>query len=336
MTQRDPDFERALQRKIDQKTKPIGALGRMEELAAQVARLQNSLSPQMRRAQLTLFAGDHGLAAAGVSAYPAEVTRQMVLNFAAGGAAANVFCRSTGLELQVVNAGVLGGDFDHPAIRDLPLGDGTANALTGPAMTAAQRDQALAQGRDIGAAGDYDAMAFGEMGIGNTSSAALLAHKLTGQPITDFVGRGTGVDDAGLARKTDILTQAAVRTGALSADQALMEYGGFEIVMMTGAIMGAAQAGRVVLVDGVIATTAALAAVHLSPDCREAMIFAHHSADAGHQAVLQALNARPLLALEMRLGEGTGAALAWPLVKAAVAMLNEMASFDDAGVAGPT
>lgn len=335
MAQDTQAFEAALRRKIDQKTKPQGALGRIEEIAAQVALVQNSLTPRMDAAQLTIFAADHGIAQAGVSAYPPEVTRQMVLNFAAGGAAANVFCRSTGMALQVVNAGVRGGPFDHPQILDRPLGDGTANALTGPAMTAEQCDAALEQGQEIGAAGQWDAMGFGEMGIGNTSSAALVAHKLTGQSLDLFLGRGTGVDDAGLARKHAVLTRAAARTGPLSAAAALAEYGGFEIVMMAGAMIGAARAGRIVLVDGVIASAAALAAVHLAPDCRAPMIFAHHSADAGHGAILDALKARPVLALDMRLGEGTGAALVWPLLRAAVDMLNDMASFEDAGVAGP-
>lgn len=335
MTQDTQAFEAALQRKIDQKTKPQGALGRIEEIAAQVARVQNTLSPVMRTAQLTIFAADHGIAQAGVSAYPAEVTRQMVQNFAAGGAAANVFCRSTGMALQVVNAGVMGGPFDHPQVLDRPLGDGTGNALTGPAMTGAQRDAGLAQGQEIGAAGQWDAMGFGEMGIGNTSAATLLAHKLTGQPLEVFLGRGTGLDDAGLAHKRAVLSRAAARTGPLSAQAALAEYGGFEIVMMVGAMIGAARAGRIVLVDGVIASAAALAAAQLAPDSRAAMIFAHHSADAGHGAILDTLDARPLLALDMRLGEGTGAALVWSLLRAAVDMLNEMASFDGAGVAGP-
>ena len=330
----ETDFETALTAKIDSKTKPLGALGRIETLAAQVARLQGTLAPRMETCRLTICAGDHGLARAGVSAYPPEVTRQMVLNFAGGGAAANVFARANGLDLSVVNCGVLGGAFGLPGVVEASLGEGTANALDGPAMTPETVARGLAQGRALGQAGDFDAMAFGEMGIGNTSAAALIGHKLTGLPLDDLVGRGTGVDDAGLAHKRDVLGRAAARTGALDAAGALAEYGGFEIVTIAGAMIGAAEARRIVLVDGFIATAAALAAVHLAPESRAAMVFAHRSAESGHRLLLETLEAAPLLDLEMRLGEGTGAALAWPLLRASVAMLNEMASFEQAGVSG--
>ena len=331
-----PGFEAALQAAIDQKTKPLGALGRIEDLAAQIARVQGTLTPRMARCQLTIFAADHGMAAAGVSAYPPQVTRQMVLNFATGGAAANVFARTAGVDLQVVNAGVIGGPFNLAGVTDLPMGEGTANAIEGPAMTQEQRDRALAHGQTIGAACDWQSMAFGEMGIGNTSAAALIGHKLTGLPLDRLIGRGTGVDDAGLARKRALLAQAAARTGALDAAGTLEHYGGFEIAMMAGAMIGAGRARRIVLVDGVIATAAALVAVRLAPDIRPALVFAHRSADAGHDALLQALEARPLLDLGLRLGEGTGALLAWPLLRAAAAMLTEMASFEQAGVSGRT
>ncbi|MGX9353825.1 nicotinate-nucleotide--dimethylbenzimidazole phosphoribosyltransferase [Roseobacteraceae bacterium S113] len=329
----DTDFTAALQTKIDTKTKPLGALGRVEALAAQVATLQGTLSPRMESCQLTIFAADHGLAREGVSAFPAEVTRQMVLNFAGGGAAANVFTRANGVDLQVVNAGVMGGAFDMAGVIDAPIGEGTASSLQGAAMTEAQLDTALAKGRELGAAGQYDAMAFGEMGIGNTSAATLIAHRILGLPVGDLVGRGTGVDDAGLARKQEILEQVSARMpGELSAREVLREFGGFEIAMIAGAMMAAAEAKRVVLVDGFIASSAALIAARMAPQTRAAMVFAHHSAEAGHGAILAGLDAQPLLHLGMRLGEGTGGALAWPLVKSAVAMLNEMASFADAGV----
>ncbi|KMK67342.1 nicotinate-nucleotide-dimethylbenzimidazole phosphoribosyltransferase [Puniceibacterium sp. IMCC21224] len=329
-------FEPALAHKIDTKTKPRGALGRIEVLAAQVARLQRRLDPVMERCALTLFAADHGIAAAGVSAYPPEVTRQMVLNFAGGGAAANVFARAGGIDLRVVNAGVLGGPFGMPQVQDHAVAEGTANFAEGPAMTRPQRDQALAIGRGLGADGRYEAMAFGEMGIGNTSSAALLVHKLTGIALDRLVGRGTGLADAGLDQKRTVLGHAAQRTAArLEADTALAEYGGFEIAMMAGAMLGAAAAGRMVLVDGYIASAAALVASRLEPSARAAMVFAHRSAEPGHALLLRSLEAEPLLALDMRLGEGTGAALAWPLLRAAVMMLNDMASFEQAGVSGP-
>lgn len=327
------DFTAALQTKIDTKTKPQGSLGRIEELAAQIATLQDSLTPRMATCQLTIFAADHGLADEGVSAFPGEVTRQMVLNFAGGGAAANVFSRANDVALQVVNAGVRGGPFAMPGVLDLPLGGGTASSLRRPALSPDESTQGLEEGARLGVAGDWDAMAFGEMGIGNTSAATLIAHRLLGLPIGDLVGRGTGVDDAGLARKQDILERASDRVpDALSPEQVLQEFGGFEIAMMTGAMIAAARAKRIVLVDGFIASAAALLAVRMAPETRAAMVFAHHSAEAGHGAVLAALDAQPLLHLGLRLGEGTGALLAWPLVKSAAAMLNEMASFAEAGV----
>ncbi|MFP7672747.1 nicotinate-nucleotide--dimethylbenzimidazole phosphoribosyltransferase [Marivita sp. S0852] len=329
------DFDTALGGKIDTKTKPVGALGRIETVAAQVARLQHSLTPRMQTCQLTIFAADHGIARSGVSAFPPEVTRQMVLNFASGGAAANVFADANGVDLRVVNAGVLGGPFDLDRIVDAPVAEGTANSLERPAMSDAQRDQAVARGKAFGQDGAYDAVAFGEMGIANTSAATLIAHFMTGQDVHVLTGRGTGLDDAGLTDKQNTLAQAAARTPGLSDPaRVLAEYGGFEIAMIVGAILGAAEVKRVILIDGFIASAAALLAVRMMPEVRDAMIFAHRSAEPGHAALLQALEADPLLDLGMRLGEGTGAVLAWPLVKSAVAMLNDMASFESAGVSG--
>lgn len=331
-----PAFEAALRRRIDGKTKPVGALGRIEDLAAAVARTRGSLEPRMERCQLTIFAGDHGLAREGVSAYPQEVTRQMLLNFLGGNAAANVFARSVSAALRVVDAGVAGPPVSHALLLSRRLGAGTRNAAEEPAMTPETCGEALALGRALGADGDWDAVAFGEMGIANTSAAALLAHKVTGLPLDRLVGRGTGLDDPGLARKRAILARAAARTPPrLAAERALAEYAGFEMAMMTGAMLGAAAARRIVLVDGFIAGAAALAALGLDPSARGALVFAHRSAEAGHDAVLAALGATPLLDLGMRLGEGTGALLAWPLVRAAAAMLSEMASFESAGVSGP-
>ncbi|WGW03074.1 nicotinate-nucleotide--dimethylbenzimidazole phosphoribosyltransferase [Tropicibacter oceani] len=331
------DFERRLQARIDGKTKPLGALGQVELLAAKVARLQGRLDPDMTRARLVIFAGDHGLAQEGVSAYPPDVTRQMVLNFAAGGAAANVFCRANGLDLAVVNAGVKGGPFDLPQVIEAAMGEGTANSLHGPAMSAATCQAAVETGYRLGAEGDWHAVAFGEMGIGNSSAAALVAHRLTDVPLQLLVGRGTGLDDDGLIQKHNILAQVSARVpGALGPMGALAEFGGFEIAMMTGAMLGAAEARKLVMVDGYIATAAALAAVTITPAARDAMVFCHVSGEPGHRVVLDTMGAKPLLQLGMRLGEGTGAALAWPLIRASVAMLNEMASFEEAGVSGAT
>jgi nicotinate-nucleotide--dimethylbenzimidazole phosphoribosyltransferase len=327
------DFEALLAAAVDGKTKPVGALGRIEALAAQVARLQGALAPSMDRCTLTIFAADHGIAAEGVSAYPQAVTRQMVANFLAGGAAATVFARGLGVPVAVVDAGVAGEPIAHPGLVARRIGPGTASFLHGPAMPPAALAAAIAAGRALGAAEDAEAAAFGEMGIANTASAAAVGHKLAGLPLGALVGRGTGLDDAGLARKAAVLARAAARTpDRLGPEAALAEYGGFEIAMMAGAMLGAAGAGRLVLVDGFIATVAALAAEAMHPPARAAFVFAHVSAEAGHRPLLDHMRAAPLLDLGMRLGEGTGALLAWPLVRAAAAMLREMASFESAGV----
>ena len=331
------DFDRAVRDAINSKTKPVGALGRLEALAAQIAHVQQTLAPTARRCRLTVFAGDHGIAASGVSAYPREVTRQMLLNFLAGGAAANVIARALGVEFAVVDAGIMGPAVEHTDLVSGRIAGGTRNSLERPAMSASQCDDALRAGREIGGKGDHETACFGEMGIGNTSSASLVAAKLLGLPVAGLVGRGTGVDDAGLIRKRRILEAAAERTPTeLGPTAALREYGGFESVMLAGAVLGAAEAGKLVLVDGFIATVSSLAAVGISPEVTGNLVFAHQSAEPGHSVVLEALRAEPLLDLGMRLGEGTGALLAWPLVQAAAAMLRDMASFESAGVSGRT
>ena len=285
----------------------------------------------MDRAQLTIFAGDHGITAEGVSAFPQEVTGQMVLNFVTGGAAANVFARSNDVALRVVDAGIAA-PVGHADVLDRRAGAGTANAARMPAMTPDQRAHCFKAGAALGTDGECDAVLFGEMGIGNTASATLVAHKITGLPVEVLTGRGTGVDDAGLARKKSVITQAAARTGNLSTAEALLEYAGFEMVMMCGAMHAAASARRLVIVDGFIASASALAVLTAHPDVRGAFVFAHTSAESGHQAILDHLGVTPVLDLNLRLGEGTGALLAWPLIKSAAAMLREMASFESAAV----
>ncbi|MCY4155881.1 MAG: nicotinate-nucleotide--dimethylbenzimidazole phosphoribosyltransferase [Gammaproteobacteria bacterium] len=328
-----PDFDRAVAEAIDSKTKPVGSLGRLESLAAQLARVQQTLAPKMERCKLTVFAGDHGIASAGVSAFPPEVTRQMLLNFLAGGAAANVMARALGVDFAVVDAGVTGLPVEHPRLVSRRIAAGTLNSLEQPAMSAEQCESALRAGSEAGGDGAHEAVCFGEMGIGNTSSASLVAAKILGLPIDRLVGSGTGLDAVGLDRKRRVLDAAAARTSAeLDPSAALREYGGFESVMLAGAMLGAAQAGKLVLVDGFIATVSALAAARLSPEIMGNLVFAHRSAETGHSVVLEALGARPLLELDLRLGEGTGALLAWPLVRAAAAMLRDMASFESAGV----
>lgn len=302
----------------------------------QLGLLLDTAAPQLNACELTIFAADHGIVNAGVSAYPQEVTRQMVLNFLGGGAAANVFARANGVDLRVVDAGVAGDALQHPELIDRRVAAGTADSTVQPAMTEQQLTSSMSAGREIVAESGADVHCFGEMGIGNTSTATLLLHKLLGLSVTELVGRGTGLDDEGLANKQAILERASERTvDSLEPMAVLAEYGGFEIAMMTGAILECGAIRKPVIVDGFIATSAAAAAIAIEPEVRSALIFAHCSAERGHRAALQALNVDPLFDMEMRLGEGTGALLAWPFVKCAAAMLADMASFDDAGVSGP-
>lgn len=326
-------FESALQSAIDSKTKPLGSLGRIEDLAAQIARTQGVLKPRAQTCSLTIFAADHGLAENGVSAFPQDVTRAMVHNFLAGGAAATVFAKSLDVTVQFVDAGIAGDRIQHPDLLDRHIAAGTNNAIEQPAMTIAECEKALEAGFLIGRQIDRDVACFGEMGIGNTSAASLVSAKILGSEIADLVGRGTGLDQKGLTRKQTLLAKAAARTAQkLPSRIALAEYGGFEIAMMAGAMIGASRRRRVVMVDGFIASAAALAASHLAPGCETAFIYAHASAEAGHRLLLDALDAKPLLEFDMRLGEGTGAVLAWPLIKAAAAMLTDMATFESARV----
>jgi nicotinate-nucleotide--dimethylbenzimidazole phosphoribosyltransferase len=325
----------SLQQKIDAKTKPVGALGKLEAVARQIGLIQNSLTPQLKQPTIIVFAGDHGVAAAGVSPYPQEVTYQMVFNFLAGGAAINVFCRQNGLALKVVDAGV-NFDFEpHPALIRAKIAQGTKNYLEEPAMSTTECLAALVKGGEIVAeiqAGGCNVIGFGEMGIGNSSSASLLSSLLAHIPLEQAVGPGTGLDDAGLHRKKELLAQA-LRTHTPSEPLSILAtFGGFEIAMMCGAMLKGAELGMLLLIDGFIATAALLAAHAFNPHVLAYSIFAHQSGEPGHRLVLAFLGAEPLLHLEMRLGEGTGAAVAYPLVQAAVTFLNEMASFESAQV----
>lgn len=325
-----------IQNKIDQKTKPPGSLGQLETLALQIGLIQNTMTPKLSKPCIMVFAADHGIAQAGVSAYPASVTAQMVLNFLAGGAAINVFARQHGLDLLVVDAGV---NTDLPALPGLiqaKIANGTSNCLNGPAMTAAQCLQALHKGAELVStqhAAGCNCIGFGEMGIGNTSPAALLMHKLTGLPVSACVGRGTGLDDRQLANKTAILEQAAgLHDTGGDAFLALQAFGGYEIAMMAGAFLQAAALRMVILVDGFIACAALLTASRWYPAVLDYCVFSHQSDEQGHRAMLDFFLAKPLLNLALRLGEGSGAALAYPLLQSAVGFLNEMASFEEAGV----
>ncbi|WP_457336992.1 nicotinate-nucleotide--dimethylbenzimidazole phosphoribosyltransferase [Rhizobacter sp. P5_C2] len=329
----DAALAQRLQQRLDRKTKPQGSLGRLESLALQLGLVQRSEAPRLDRPQMLVFAGDHGLAARGVSAFPSDVTWQMVENFLAGGAAVSVLARQHGLALTVVDAGVAHDFAPRVGLIDRKIARGTADALTGPAMSEAQCQQALAAGMAVVHELPGNAVLLGEMGIGNSSSAALLLARLSGQPIDACVGRGTGLDDAGLARKRTVLAQVLERhAGATQPLQALSAFGGFEIAMLAGAALQAAAERRVVVVDGFIASAAVLVATRLVPALAGYCVLAHRSAEPGHVLMVRELGGEPLLDLGLRLGEGSGAALAWPLLESAVRVLAEMASFESAGV----
>ncbi|MFM0328499.1 nicotinate-nucleotide--dimethylbenzimidazole phosphoribosyltransferase [Paraburkholderia strydomiana] len=326
-----------LQHVIDTKTKPPGSLGRLETLARQMGLIQRTTHPAVQRPALIVFAGDHGIAAEGVSPYPQAVTAQMVANFLAGGAAVNALSRVAGIELEVVNAGIATPLPRTDGLVDIPVGAGTRNFAHEPAMTHEQALSAMQAGaarvRHHAALGS-NVIGFGEMGIANTSAAACLMSRICGVPIDECVGRGTGLDDAGLAKKRSVLAAALAHHDASTAPlDVLATFGGFEIAMMAGAYLAAAQARMTILVDGFIASSALLVANAIAPDVREYCVFAHASNEAGHRRMLDYFGAQPLLSLDMRLGEGTGAALAVPLLRAACAFINEMASFESAGVA---
>jgi nicotinate-nucleotide--dimethylbenzimidazole phosphoribosyltransferase len=327
----------ALQAKIDSKTKPLGALGKLETLALRIGLIQRTLEPELARPVILVFAADHGVVAEGVSPFPQAVTYQMVLNFLAGGAAINVFARQHGMNLRVVDAGVNGDFAPSLALVDAKIGRGTRNFLHEHAMSETDCRAALERGIELAHAEaelGSNIMGFGEMGIGNTTSAAALMSVLCGLPPEQCVGRGTGLDDAGVLRKAAVIRQALERHGLQADDpfKALAAVGGFEIAMMTGAMLGAAERRAVLLIDGFIASAALLVASRLQPAILDYCVFTHRSGESGHARLLEALGADPLLDLGMRLGEGTGAAVAYPVVLSAVNFLNAMASFESAGV----
>ena len=324
-----------LQRKIDNKTKPLGALGQLENVALQLGLIQCSEVIAFSHPQMVVFAADHGVAAEGVSAFPQAVTMQMVANMLAGGAAINVLARQHGFALHVVDAGVASDLADHPQLIKRKIAHGSHNLAAGPAMTAHQLNAALQAGADVLASLPGNVVAFGEMGIANTSPAALLLSRLAGVSIEDATGRGTGLTDPQLLHKQAVLAKAAaLHEAATEPLAALAALGGFEIAMMTGAMLQASSERRVILVDGFIAGSAALVACALASAAKDYMVFCHRSAERGHHLMLAHLKARPLLDLDLRLGEGTGALLAWPMVQSAALVMNEMASFESAGVSG--
>lgn len=340
---RCPDLSRALQHKIDHKTKPLGSLGRLEALALQLGEILGSDSPELKEPQLVVFAGDHGLVRRGVSAYPSDVSWQMVENFLAGGAAVSVFARANQIALTVVDCGVR-----HDFLAGWPVGaerpglrvakvpgaeQGTADSSEQPAMTLAQCQQAMQAGVELVTSLPGNALLLGEMGIGNTSAASLLLSRLGGIEIERCTGAGTGLDASAVQRKSRILREVLARHPDAKAPlEALAAFGGFEIATMVGAVLQAAHERRVIVVDGFIASSAVLVAQALQPLVLQRCVFAHRSGEPGHEFMLQHLGVQALLDLGLRLGEGSGAALAWPLLQAACAMLREMASFESAGV----
>lgn len=339
----DPALTRALQHKLDQKTKPQGSLGRLEGLALQLGQILGITSPELLAPQMVVFAGDHGLTARGVSAFPSDVSWQMVENFLAGGAAVSVLARQHGIALTVVDCGV-----KHDFLAGLPAGatrpglqvrkatgaeQGTADSSQQTAMSEAQCAQALAHGVALVQGLPGNVLLLGEMGIGNTSAASLLLARLAGLDIAQCTGAGTGLDAAAVQRKTAVLREVLARHADAQAPlQALAALGGFEIATMVGAALQAAHERRVVLVDGFIASAAVLVAYALQPLVLQRCVFAHRSGERGHEFMLQHLGVQALLDLGLRLGEGSGAALAWPLLVSACAILREMASFESAGV----
>jgi nicotinate-nucleotide--dimethylbenzimidazole phosphoribosyltransferase len=334
----DPALRPALQEKIDNLTKPKSSLGRLESLALQVGLIQQSLTPELRHPQNIVFAADHGIVAEGVSIAPKEVTWQQVCHFThpQGTGGVNFLCRQHGFTLKVVDVGV---DFDLPKDRgiiDRKVARGTQNFLHGAAMTQAQFDRCLEIGAEVVrqcAEEGSNVLSFGEMGIGNTSPSSLWMSRFAGIPLPECVGAGSGLDRAGIAHKLDVLQRSVDGYAGDGSPRDWMRwFGGFEMVAAVGAMLQAAELGIVILVDGFIMTACMLGAVQLAPGVREYAVFGHCGDESGHRKLLDALGAQPLLSLGLRLGEGTGAICAYPILESAVRMINEMDNFRDAEI----
>ena len=334
----DPAIRPALQAKIDDLTKPKGSLGRLEELALQVGLIQQTLSPELRHPQNIVFAADHGIVDEGVSIAPKEVTWQQVCHFTHphGTGGVNFLCRQHGFTLKVVDAGV---DYDLPRDRgiiDLKVGRGTRNFLHGPAMTEAEMEQCLAGGASVVRQcfeEGSNVLSFGEMGIGNTSPSSIWMSCFTGIPLAECVGAGSGLDSAGIRHKYEVLSRAMANyRGDGSPRDIIRWFGGFEMVMAVGAMLQAASLRMVILVDGFIMTNCMLAASRLYPEVLDYAVFGHCGDESGHKKVLDALGAKPLLSLGLRLGEGTGAICAYPILDSAIRMINHTDTFSGADI----
>ncbi|WP_127584136.1 nicotinate-nucleotide--dimethylbenzimidazole phosphoribosyltransferase [Paenibacillus koleovorans] len=336
----DAEAVEAAKRRLDQLTKPPGSLGRLEELAWQIAGMTGRLDPDLSRKAVVVMAGDHGVCEEGVSAFPQEVTPQMVLNFLHGGAAVNVLARHAGAEVVCVDVGVKA-DIAHPQLVSRKVRYGTANIAVGPAMSRAEAAQAVLVGvetvRDLGERG-FRLFATGEMGIGNTTPSSALLAALTGANVEAVVGRGTGIDEARRQHKAAVVRRAleanreAVAAGAGDPLGVLAALGGLEIAGLVGVIIGAAAQHCPVVIDGFISSAAALVASRLAPEAASYMLPSHLSQEQGHRQLLEGIGMKPMLEMGMRLGEGTGAVLGLPIVEAAVKIMNEMATFESAGI----
>ena len=329
----NPELAARLERAIANKTKPPGSLGMLESVARQLGLIQQTVDVTLRQPAIIVFAADHGVVDEGISAYPQSVTWQMVENFLAGGAAINVFARQNGCALQVVDAGVNHEFGPRAALVDRKVGQGTANFAKQPAMSRADCEAALAHGMALAANLEGNVVGFGEMGIGNTTAAAALMHKLTGVPVVECVGTGTGLSPEGVMHKQRVIEAAVALHAPVSEPlDILATFGGFEIAMMAGAMLKAAERRMVLLIDGFIVTSALLVAARLQPAILDYCVFSHCSDEHGHRRMLAHFDARPMLNLSLRLGEGTGCALALPLIEAAAGFLREMATFESAQV----
>ncbi|WP_192888825.1 nicotinate-nucleotide--dimethylbenzimidazole phosphoribosyltransferase [Vibrio bathopelagicus] len=341
----DTKYSPYIQHRIDQKTKPLGALGLLEKVAHQLALIQSQGQGsavehiKLHKPSIIIFAGDHGIADEGVSIAPSAVTQQMVLNFLNGGAAINCFCAVNNIDITVVDTGILlPVESDSPMLISQRLGTRTNNFANEAAMSLETVERGIELGTELVSrtiSNGTNIIMFGEMGIGNTSSASAILSALANRTAVECVGLGTGINNDQLARKVAVVEQGVVRCKGLElkdTKEVLAQVGGYEIVQMVGAFLGAYQNRTPVLVDGFIVSVAAYVATLIEPNCRDYMIFAHRSEESGHKILLELLDAEPLLDLGLRLGEGTGAALAMPIIRAAAEFYNNMASFESAGV----
>lgn len=329
------DFTKALQHKIDTRTKPLGSLGRLEELALKIGTIQHSLTPHFTKPAMLLMAADHGIAREGVSICPQEITWQQCINFVAGGGACSVLSRQHGFKLRVVDVGV---DYDFApehGVEDEKICYGSHNMLHTPAMTHEECERAMSVGaKKVAeeAENGCNVIAFGEMGIGNTTPASLILHKIVGTPLEQIIGPGSGLDPDGVRHKINVLSQVAEKYHPTSPTELLEQMGGLEIAAICGGVLEAYRRGMTILADGVIASSAFLIAYEIEPKILDNVIFCHKSQEPAHIAMMNYMGVEPLIDLRMRLGEGSGALVAYPILVSALTFLNEMKGFDEAQV----